>query len=92
MEIGRFYLRKGHYLAAINRFRTVVDRYQSTTHVPEALLRLTESYTALGLREEARKTAAVLGYNFPNSEWYADAYALVGQGNKDAGGQAWSLW
>jgi outer membrane protein assembly factor BamD len=91
MEIGRFYHRKGYYLAAINRFRTVVDRYQTTTHIPEALLRLTEAYTALGLKEEARKTAAVLGYNFPSSDWYADAYALVGGGSQDAGGQARSL-
>lgn len=81
MEIGRYYLRQKYYLAAINRFKAVVERYQTTTHVPEALLRLTEAYTALGLRDEARKTAAVLGHNFPDSEWYEDAYALVEGGS-----------
>ncbi|MFO1118990.1 MAG: outer membrane protein assembly factor BamD [Rhodospirillales bacterium] len=79
MVIGRYYLSHGYYLAAINRFRTVVDRYQTTTHTPEALLRLTEAYSALGIDGEARKSAAVLGYNFPDSEWYSDAYALVGE-------------
>jgi len=79
MEIGRYYLRQGHYLAAINRFRDVVDHHQTTTHVPEALLRLTEAYLALGLTEDARRTAAVLGHNFPGSEWYIDAYELVEQ-------------
>lgn len=78
MTVGRFYLTRGYYLAAINRFKTVVSTYQTTTHVPEALLRLTEAYTALGLTEEARQTTAVLGYNFPGSDWYADAYKLVG--------------
>ena len=77
MVIGRYYLTRGFYLAAINRFRTVIDRYQTTTHTPEALLRLTEAYTALGIDDEARKTAAVLGYNFPQSDWFADAYKLV---------------
>ncbi|MBL8666920.1 MAG: outer membrane protein assembly factor BamD [Rhodospirillales bacterium] len=77
MVIGRYYLTRGFYLAAINRFRTVIDRYQTTTHTPEALLRLTEAYTALGIDDEARKTAAVLGYNYPQSDWYADAYKLV---------------
>ncbi len=77
MVIGRYYLTRGFYLAAINRFRIVIDRYQTTTHTPEALLRLTEAYTALGIDDEARKTAAVLGYNFPQSDWYADAYKLV---------------
>ncbi len=77
MEIGRYYHNKGHYLAAINRFRTVITQYQTTTHVPEALHRLSEAYLALGLPEEARKTAAVLGHNFPGSEWYVDAYEIV---------------
>lgn len=77
MEIGRYYLRKDQYLAAINRFRHVVDRYQTTTHVPEALLRLTEAYSALGMVEEAQRNAAVLGYNYPGSEWYIDSYKLV---------------
>jgi len=77
MEIGRFYLRRGYYLAAINRFKRVVDEYQTTTHVPEALLRISEAYTALGIEPEARKAAAVLGYNYPGSEWYVDSYAIV---------------
>jgi outer membrane assembly lipoprotein YfiO len=78
MTIGRYYQRRGYFLAAINRFNIVVSQYQTTTHVPEALLRLTESYTALGLNNQAQRTAAILGYNFPGSEWYADAYKLVG--------------
>ena len=77
MEIGRYYLHRGKYVAAINRFRTVVDNYQTTTHVPEALHRLTEAYLALGIEQEAERTAAVLGYNFPNSSWYVDSYALL---------------
>ena len=77
MEIGRFYLHRGLYLAAINRFRKVVDDYGTTTHVAEALHRLVESYSALGLKDEAQKAAAVLGHNFPESEWYADSYGLV---------------
>ncbi len=77
MEIGRYYQTQGQFLAAINRFKVVIDSYQTTTHVPEALLRMTESYLALGLVEEARKSASVLGHNFPGSEWYVDAYQLV---------------
>ncbi|MBN07898.1 MAG: outer membrane protein assembly factor BamD [Rhodospirillaceae bacterium] len=77
MEIGRYYESQGQYLAAINRFRAVVDKYQTTTHVPEALHRLTESYLALGLVDQANKTAAVLGYNFPGTEWYIDTYEIV---------------
>jgi outer membrane protein assembly factor BamD len=77
MEIGRYYERQGSYLAAINRFKRVVDDYQTTTHLPEALHRLTECYTALGLSDEAQKVAAVLGYNYPGSDWYGNAYALV---------------
>jgi outer membrane protein assembly factor BamD len=77
MEIGRYYLRRGKYVAAINRFRSVIERYQSTTHVPEALHRLTEAYFSLGVAEEALRTAAVLGYNFPSSEWYEDSYGLI---------------
>jgi outer membrane protein assembly factor BamD len=77
MEIGRFYETQKEYLAAINRFRAVVDNYQTTTHVPEALHRLIECYLALGLNDEAQRTASVLGYNYPGSEWYRDSYALV---------------
>lgn len=77
LEIGRYYETRGLYLAAINRFKVVVDKYQTTSQVPEALHRLVECYMALGIVEEARKTAAVLGYNYPRSEWYVDSYELV---------------
>ncbi len=77
MAIGRYYQSRGQWLAAINRFDRVVKVYQTTTHTPEALERLTESYLALGLRAEAQKTAAVLGQNFPSSHWYVDAYRLL---------------
>ena len=76
MEIGRWYEGQRLYLAAINRFQRVVANYQTTTHVPEALHRLTECYLSLGLPEEAQRTAAVLGYNYPGSVWYSDSYAL----------------
>jgi outer membrane protein assembly factor BamD len=78
MEIGRYYERQRSYLAAINRFKRVIDQYQTTTHVPEALHRLTECYLAIGLRDEAQRTAAVLGYNYPGSPWYSSSYALMG--------------
>lgn len=78
MQIGRYYQERREYVAAINRFRTVVEAYDTTTHVPEALHRLTESYLALGVVEEARNAAAVLGYNYPDSIWYERSYALVG--------------
>lgn len=81
MEIGRYYLTQRKYLSAVNRFRTVVDKFQTTTHVPEALHRLVEAYRALGIVEEARKAASVLGYNFPGSEWYVDSYRIIE--NKD---------
>ncbi|MPZ08877.1 MAG: outer membrane protein assembly factor BamD [Kiloniellaceae bacterium] len=77
MEIGRFYQGRSEYLAAINRFRIVIEGYQTTTHVPEALHRLVESYLAMGIVDEAKSTAAVLGHNFPGSEWYLDSYALL---------------
>ncbi len=77
MSIGRFYLKQGEYLGAINRFRMVIANYQTTTHVPEALHRLVESYLALGVTDEAQATAAVLGYNYPGSAWYADSYVLL---------------
>jgi outer membrane protein assembly factor BamD len=77
MAIGRWYESRGTYLAAINRFKTVVDQYQTTSDVPEALERLTECYLALGLKDEAQRTAAVLGYNYPGSSWYAATYVLV---------------
>ena len=77
MEIGRFYQRTNQWLASVLRFRAVIDKYQSTTHTPEALERLTESYLALGIPEEAHKAAATLGANYPGSKWYERAYALV---------------
>lgn len=77
MEIGRYYLKRGSYLAGINRFKKVVIDYQTTSHTPEALYRLTEGYMALGVKSEAQTAAAVLGHNFPNSQWYRDAYTLV---------------
>ena len=77
MEIGRYYLGRGHYVAAINRFRTVVDEYSGTSQAPEALHRLVEAYMALGVEKEARDAAAVLGHNFPGSDWYVDSYALI---------------
>jgi outer membrane protein assembly factor BamD len=77
MDIGRFYQRRHEWLASIYRFRKVVNDYQTTSHVPEALLRLTESYLELGIPEEARKSTAVLGANFPGSDWYQRAYSLI---------------
>ena len=77
MVVGRYYLDNGHHLAAIKRFRRVVEDYQTTTHVPEALHRLVEAYMALGVVDEAKATAAVLGHNYPGSDWYADSYELL---------------
>jgi outer membrane protein assembly factor BamD len=77
MEIGRFYEKRGQWLGGIGRFREVVDDYQTTTHVPEALMRLTECYLALGIRDEAQKSAAVLGANYPGTDWYQRAYKLM---------------
>jgi outer membrane protein assembly factor BamD len=77
MNVGRYYLKQRNYLASINRFKTVVTEHQTTAHVEEALMRLTECYMALGIRQEAQTAAAVLGHNFPNSRWYKDAYALL---------------
>jgi outer membrane protein assembly factor BamD len=75
--LGRWYLERRDYTGAINRFKVVVTRYQTTRHVEEALLRLTESYMALGIVDEAQTSAAVLGHNFPDSRWYNDAYTLL---------------
>jgi outer membrane protein assembly factor BamD len=77
MEVGRYYMKKGSYLAGINRFKKVVTDYQTSSHTPEALYRLAEGYMALGVVSEAQTAAAVLGHNYPNSEWYKDAYTLV---------------
>lgn len=80
MEVGRYYLKQHNYVAAINRFKTVVSDYQTTAHVEEALARLTESYMALGITNEAQNAAAVLGHNYPDSKWYKDSYALLQSG------------
>jgi outer membrane protein assembly factor BamD len=77
MSIGRFYLNRRNYTAAINRFRNVLKYYQTTRHAPEALYRLVEAYLGLGITDEAQTAAAVLGHNFPDSSWYQDAYALL---------------
>lgn len=84
MEIGRFYENSGQMIAARIRFQTVVDKYQTTSHTAEALYRLTETSLALGIPEEAKKYAAVLGKNFPGSEWYQRAYKLIGKHAPDA--------
>ena len=81
MEIGRFYLKREHYPAAINRFRVVVEDFQTTTHTPEALHRLVEAYLSLGLVDEAQTAGAILGYNYQSTDWYEDSYKLLtGQG------------
>lgn len=77
MEVGRFYLKQNQCTAAIGRFRTVIEQFQTTSHVPEALHRLVECYLTLGIKDEAQAAAAVLGHNFPGSEWYQDSYALL---------------
>lgn len=79
MEIGRFYLQDGSYLAALNRFKGIVQQFQTSSHTPEALHRMVECYLGLGLIDEARATAAVLGHNYPGSYWYEDSYKLMQQ-------------
>jgi outer membrane protein assembly factor BamD len=80
MEVGRYYLDQHNYVAAINRFKTVVKDYQTTAHVEEALARLVEAYMALGVVSEAQNAAAILGHNYPDSRWYKDSYALLQSG------------
>jgi outer membrane protein assembly factor BamD len=77
VEIGRYYLKRNEVPAALNRFKIVIDQYQTTAHVPEALHRMVESYMILGLKDEATRVAAVLAYNYPGSSWYRDSYALL---------------
>ncbi len=91
MEIGRYYLRRDHFSAAINRFRVVVEDFQTTTHTAEALHRLVEAYLSLGLTDEARTAGAILGYNFRGTEWYEDSYKLLtGRGlTLEAAGDNW---
>lgn len=91
MEIGRYYLKRKNYTAAINRFRTVVQDFQTTTHTAEALHRLVEAYLALGLTDEAQTAAAILGYNYQSSPFYDDSFRLLkGRGlNPEAKGDGW---
>lgn len=91
MEIGRYYLRRHHYTSAINRFRVVVEDFQTTTHTPEALFRLIEAYLSLGLVDQAQTAGAILGYNYQSTVWYEDAYQLLtSQGLKlKAKGSSW---
>ena len=91
MEIGRYYLRRGHYMAAVNRFRVVVEEFQTTSHTAEALHRLVEAYMALGLSDEAQTAGAILGHNFRASPFYDDSFRLLtGQDlSPDAAGQGW---
>ena len=77
MEIGRYYLKRKNYTAAINRFRVVVENFQTTSHTPEALHRLVEAYLSLGFTDEAQTAAAILGHNFRSTEWYEDSYRLL---------------
>lgn len=95
MQIGRYYLEREEFLSAINRFKFVIDNYQTTSHVPEALHRLVEAYLRLGVKEEAQKYAAVLGHNYPGSEWYEYSFAMMNGTNDpkasaDSGG--WLDW
>ena len=80
MQVGRYYLERREYIAAVKRFRYVVENYSNTRHVEEALARLTETYYAMGLTSEAQTAAAVLGHNYPDSQWYKDSYALLQTG------------
>jgi outer membrane protein assembly factor BamD len=91
MEIGRYYLRRDHYTAAINRFRVVVEDFQTTTHTPEALHRLVEGYLSLGLTDEAQTAGAILGHNYRGTDWYEDSFKLLkGRGLElEAAGDGW---
>ena len=91
MEVGRYYLKRRHYTAAINRFRVVVQDFQTTTHTAEALHRLVESYVGLGLNDEAQTAAAILGFNYQSSPFYDDSFRLLkGRGlSPEAKGESW---
>ena len=91
MTIGRYYLRRQNFVAAIGRFRNVVEHYQTTSHAPEALHRLTEAYLAIGVPGEAQAAAAVLGHNYPGSQWYEYSYALLVEADlaPEADGESW---
>ncbi len=92
MMVGRYYLEQGEYLSAANRFRHVVDEYQTTSHVAEALHRLVETYLKLGVRAEAERYAAVLGHNFSGSEWYRYSYNLMKKGASIPEPEDDSMW
>jgi outer membrane protein assembly factor BamD len=94
MEIGRYYLKRGHFGAAINRFRVVVEEFQTTSHTPEALHRLVESYLSLGLTADAQTAGAILGHNFEASDWFKDSHVLLtGQGlSTEAGDKRATKW
>ncbi|CAA7618675.1 outer membrane protein assembly factor BamD [Magnetospirillum sp. UT-4] len=99
MAIARYYHTRSQWLAALNRYKAVVEQYQTTSHVPEALHRMVEIYLAIGVPEEAKKAAAVLGHNFPGSDWYEDTFAMVNTGKsavkakKEAeGSSGWFGW
>ena len=96
MEIGRYYLKRGHYVAAINRFRVVVEDFQTTDQTPEALHRLVEAYLALGLTDQAQTAGAILGHNYQSTEWYQDSFVLLtGQGlGLEPAGDGWlqAIW
>lgn len=91
MEIGRYYLRRDHFPSAINRFRVVVEDFQTTTHTAEALHRLVEAYLSLGLTDEAQTAGAILGFNYQSTDWYDDSYKLLtGRGLElEAAGDNW---
>lgn len=88
MYVGLFYLKENKHIAAINRFKYVINNYQTTTHVPEALHRMVEAYLEIGVESEARAAAAVLGYNYPGTKWYEDTYAIL---RKNGLLEKWSL-
>ncbi|MEZ0226223.1 MAG: outer membrane protein assembly factor BamD [Alphaproteobacteria bacterium] len=91
MEVGRYYLERRQFQASIPRFKRVIDNYQTTTHVPEALHRMVEAYLSLGLLDEAQKSAAILGHNYPHSSWYRDTYVLL-KGKTGAGKPGKSIY
>lgn len=94
MEIGRYYLQRDEYVAAINRFKFVVERFETTAHAPEALHRLVEAHLRIGLKDEAKRYAAVLGYNYPGSDWYQFSYAMLdGELDPESGPPtSWKDW
>ena len=91
MAVARYYQEKRNYVGAINRFKTVIIQYQTTRHVEEALARLVECYYAMGVVNEAQTAAAVLGHNFPDSQWYKDSYTLLQKGGYEPSedGNSW---